>query len=444
MSTRLHTLQGQRIPEYDAAILSCSVTLQQIVEVRYKLHAGSHVHERDSLILYEELLWLAYQRARGTIIEYYFGMERRAAAILIKPHDRRYMDLDLYYPIDELRHLTPQFETTIWTCISQFQSIAQLDFSFQGQDAVFLELYLIVIYLFVVVEAQQALQRVESRQVLQREAQQAREREAQQALQRKRYRDVLGRATRLLKWSRSSTRRIPAQESLHALSAPVPDAPNASVPDRVNTKAIEDLVGERIKEALGQADKHLGKLADKINEFANREVQAIYLRAMFPGALSVIILAAIYTGCIFWLSRRHDPHWTSATQMSWYLVAIAVTSGALGAAVSVMLRIANQPLSIDYHASRRLIQLAGGTRPIVGAVFGFVFYLLISAGLLQVIAAPRGIGNSAHLVAAICFAAGFSERRAQDLIVRALPTGTGTEVGTDRSPARRPEEGIAS
>jgi hypothetical protein len=97
MQARLHTLQGRRIPEYEAAILSCSVTLQQIIEARYMLHEGGHVNEIDSLILYEELLWRTYQHAHGTITEYYFSVDRRAAAVLIKPRDRRAMDIDFFY-----------------------------------------------------------------------------------------------------------------------------------------------------------------------------------------------------------------------------------------------------------------------------------------------------------------------------------------------------------
>jgi hypothetical protein len=207
-------------------------------------------------------------------------------------------------------------------------------------------------------------------------------------------------------------------------------------PERAN------LFSEPIKKALTQANTHLDKLADKIDQYATREAQVAYLRAMLPGSLYVFVLVAIYVGYIFRLAENH--RWTSETEMSWYLIAIAVTSGALGAVVSVMLRVANQPLSVDYHAGRPLIKLAGSFRPIVGAVFGLVFYLLINAGLLQVLAAPSEIGSRAFFVAAICFVAGFSERRAQDVIVRAVPTGAGTEVTADKSPARRPEEGSAS
>jgi len=43
MSAELKNIRGQRIPEYDAAIASCSVTLEQIVDVRYR---GRHTSAR--------------------------------------------------------------------------------------------------------------------------------------------------------------------------------------------------------------------------------------------------------------------------------------------------------------------------------------------------------------------------------------------------------------
>jgi hypothetical protein len=73
-----------------------------------------------------------------------------------------------------------------------------------------------------------------------------------------------------------------------------------------------------------------------------------------------------------------------------------------------------------------------------------VFYIIIIAGLLQVLKAPSDTVSRAHYIAAICFAAGFSERRAQDVIVRALPTRAATEAAADKPLGRRPEEDRAS
>jgi hypothetical protein len=383
MSAKLESRKCRRIPEYDAAILSCSVTLQQIVEARHKLQipeAQRNPQERSYFYeeySYEELLWRAYQHAHGAIEEYYFSIEGRAAVVLIKPHGRhKAMDIDLYYPLDELSQLPPDFESTLWTCISQFQTIAELDLKFKSQSAVFHELYLIVIYLFVVVEAQQAKRR---------------------------------------HWYRQVSR----------------------FPKRI--LVIDDITSKRIKKALDYANDHISKLANKVEQFSKRKAQAVYIGGMFAGIFSVLVLVAAYIYIIFHVSAPR--HWTSSNLLLWHLFAIAVVSGALGAVASVMLRVSNRPLSIAYVAGRRLIWLSGLFRPIVGAIFGLAFYVLISAGLLQVLAAPRDIGIRAFFFAAICFAAGFSERRAQDFIVRALPTERGSESDTDESPARRPEEG---
>jgi len=380
MCAKLKNREGKRIPEYDAAILSSSVTLQQIVEARYNLPKHSSVYEENS---YEELLWLAYQHAHGKIQEYYFGMEGRDAVVLIKPHGhRKPMDLDLFYPLDQLSHLTPDFESTLWTCISQFQTIAELDIKFKSQNAVFLDLYLIVIYIFVVVEAQQAnLQN-------------------QQADLQNRHHNALRRAKRIT--------------------------------------TTEDTTNKRIKQALDYANVRVGRLADNVEKFSTIKAQVVYIRGMLIGLFSVLVPVGAYAYLIFHISATH--RWTSKTELFWHLITIAVTSGALGAVVSVILRISNRPLSVAYTAGRTLIWLAGFSRPIVGAIFGLVFYVLINAGLLQVLGSPPTIEKLAYFVAAICFAAGFSERRAQDFIVRVLPTQEGTESDADESPARRPEE----
>jgi hypothetical protein len=413
ISAELKNIHGQRIPEYDAAISSCSVTLQQIVDVRCLLQGDLNSNVESSLIDYEKLLWQAYQRAHGKIKEYYFSTEGRIGAVLIKPHRRRKaMDLDFFYPIDKIGELPPEFESTLWTCISQFQSIAELDLKFKGQAAVFLELYLIVIYIFVAAEAQQANHPPRSGYVPR----------------------LTQRISKLASGMVSST--LP-RGSPDARSVLTPDV--SAAPRRVMAKA-EDINGHRIKEALTKANAQLDELTTKITKYSNQEAQVVYIRALVPGSILVLALVAAYSYVIYRISATR--HWTSDAQLSWHLFGIAATTGALGAVVSVLLRVANQPLTINYTAGRGLIRLAGVFRPVVGATFGLAFFVLINAGLL--LATPHEMSSRAFFVAAICFAAGFSERRAQDVIVRALPVGKGTEPVADQSPARRPNGGTAS
>jgi hypothetical protein len=401
IAKELDGLHGHRIPEYDAAIRSCSVTLQQIAEARHQIHQ-SHVREKNSLICYEKLLWKAYQQTHGTILEYYFSMDQSAAVVLIDPPGRKTKDIDLFYPIDELSKLTPRIETVLWTCVSQFQTIAELELEFKGQDAVFLELYLVVIYLFVVVESQQFSHQMEELQP---------------------------------SYTEEAQRPQPAKESQ--------DDPNVSTPDIPGSpKAIESQTEKLIEVTLKYANSRLSELSDRINQFAKREAQLEYVRGMLPGGLLVLAPVVIYVIGLYIVGLFQN--WTSDIYLSWVLIAIAVTCGALGATVSVLLRVANQPLSVDYHAGRDLIRTAGIARPLVGAVFGLMFYIIIIAGLLQVLTAPSDMVSRAHYIAAICFVAGFSERRAQDVIMRALPTGAATEAPADKPLGRRPEEDRAS
>jgi hypothetical protein len=414
ISAELNNVRGQRIPEYDAAISSCSVTLEQIVDVRYRLHAAGNSDEESSLIGYEKLLWQAYERAHGKIKEYYFSTEGRIGAVLIKPHRRRKaMDLDFFYPIDKLGELPPEFESTLWTCISQFQSIAELDLKFKGQAAVFVELYLIVIYIFVAAEAQLANRPPRSGYV----------------------RRPTRRISKLVLGMTSGA--LPSG-SPDARSVRTPDA--SAAPRRVMAEAPEDIAGDRIKVALKNANDHLDALTAKIAQYSKQEAQVVYIRALLPGSILVLAVVAAYSYIIYRIGATH--HWSSDAKLSWHLFGIAATTGALGAVVSVLLRVANQPLTINYSAGRGLIRLNGVFRPVVGAIFGLAFFVLINAGLL--LATPHEMSSRAFFVAAICFAAGFSERRAQDVIVRALPAGKEAEPDADQSPARRPSGATAS
>jgi len=207
-------------------------------------------------------------------------------------------------------------------------------------------------------------------------------------------------------------------------------------------KAAKNVNGHRIEEALANANAHLHALSANIAQSSNQEAQVVYIRALLPGFVFVLALVAAYCYIIYRIGATH--HWKSDAQLSWHLFAIAATTGALGAVVSVMLRVANQPLTINYSAGRGIIRLGGVFRPVVGAIFGLVFFVLINAGLLQMLATPHTMATRAFFVAAVCFAAGLSERRAQDVIVRALPVEKETEPVVDQSPARRPNGGTAS
>jgi hypothetical protein len=102
-----------------------------------------------------------------------------------------------------------------------------------------------------------------------------------------------------------------------------------------------------------------------------------------------------------------------------------------------MLRVTNQPLQIDYHAGKSLMVFAGVFRPLIGALFGLIFFVLLNAGILQAVSLPEERDKFLYFVAAITFLAGFSERRAQDILVRGSPLG-GDEKPSDHTASPPP------
>jgi hypothetical protein len=78
-----------------------------------------------------------------------------------------------------------------------------------------------------------------------------------------------------------------------------------------------------------------------------------------------------------------------------------------------------QDLDVDIGQTAWIKTLAGGFRPIIGAALGAALFILISGGLV-----PLGSANGSNGVfffAGLAFLAGFSERWAQDTIVRSAP-----------------------
>jgi hypothetical protein len=62
--------------------------------------------------------------------------------------------------------------------------------------------------------------------------------------------------------------------------------------------------------------------------------------------------------------------------------------------------------------------LFGVLRPLVGCVFGWALYALVAGGLASYIQIPDDADTRTLFFSSLAFIAGFSERFAQDVIVR--------------------------
>jgi hypothetical protein len=95
---------------------------------------------------------------------------------------------------------------------------------------------------------------------------------------------------------------------------------------------------------------------------------------------------------------------------------ICYTMGAVGAIISVMMRMATTTAKgfVDYEVGRPSLRRVGSFRPIIGAVFGVVVYFALKSGLVQL--QPGDADQSTYFYATLAFIAGFSERRARILL----------------------------
>lgn len=112
------------------------------------------------------------------------------------------------------------------------------------------------------------------------------------------------------------------------------------------------------------------------------------------------------------------------------LAGLCFTCGAIGSAISVLSRMTFGRLILDHEASRGELFALGIVRPLVGGVFGILFYLLSRSGLIPLREPALGQGD-VPFYASAAFLAGFSERLAQDMLLRAeshlLPTSKQSE-----------------
>lgn len=178
--------------------------------------------------------------------------------------------------------------------------------------------------------------------------------------------------------------------------------------DGVAANPESEAISERLNETVAFVDEHRREIETNIRRLVlerdRRSAQQTYLLGMLPGlALIGILLAALSIETKIGLP-----------------VELAIGGGALGAILSVLARTTRaqteKSLKIDYEVGQALIFCAGLFRPIVGALLASALYVIINAGLIP-LKIPEG-SQGEYFIAAIAFLSGFSERLAQDALVR--------------------------
>ncbi|HWM06113.1 MAG TPA: hypothetical protein VNP92_27530, partial [Actinophytocola sp.] len=109
---------------------------------------------------------------------------------------------------------------------------------------------------------------------------------------------------------------------------------------------------------------------------------------------------------------------------------LVAATGGLGSIASVMIRLTRgQNLSVNPRQGPIVTVISGAFRTMIGTVFGVALYVLVQGDLLPL--DDTADGSRPMFYAGLAFLAGFSERWAQDTIVRSAPISPSPITATD-------------
>jgi hypothetical protein len=138
---------------------------------------------------------------------------------------------------------------------------------------------------------------------------------------------------------------------------------------------------------------------------AVRSGQIVYVGGMLLGTLPLVLLVAL--ALILRLANSDD----TAVRTGLFCFA----AGGLGALISVMSRMTANRVRVDWEFGKDTLRTLGALRPFVGGVFGLMTFFALKSGVvaLDIVNSSK----SAYFYILFAFAAGFSERLAQDMLL---------------------------
>jgi hypothetical protein len=117
--------------------------------------------------------------------------------------------------------------------------------------------------------------------------------------------------------------------------------------------------------------------------------------------------------------------------------------------VSVIARVNSGSFALDVDVARGYTLFLGALRPVIGSIFGVLSYFALTSGFVEVFKLPKAESiERFYFICVIAFAAGFSERWAQDTLTGGLtgrgrtpmdpPPAAGAKPAADAAGASRP------
>jgi hypothetical protein len=94
---------------------------------------------------------------------------------------------------------------------------------------------------------------------------------------------------------------------------------------------------------------------------------------------------------------------------------LCFAAGGVGALVSVMSRMNSGRVRVDWEFGKDTLRTLGALRPFVGGIFGLITFFALKSGVVALDIADAK--RSTYFYVLFAFAAGFSERFAQDMLL---------------------------
>jgi hypothetical protein len=157
---------------------------------------------------------------------------------------------------------------------------------------------------------------------------------------------------------------------------------------------------------------------------AVRSGQIVYVGGMLLGMVPVALM--IVLALVLKLADSND----AAVRVA----ILCCAAGGVGALVSVMSRMTSNRVRVDWEFGKDTLRTLGALRPFVGGVFGLMTFFALKSGVVALTIANTS--RSTYFYVLFAFAAGFSERLAQDMLL-----GSTLEGVTSRPRRRRGQPG---
>jgi sulfite exporter TauE/SafE len=176
--------------------------------------------------------------------------------------------------------------------------------------------------------------------------------------------------------------------------------------------------------AVGEIERTTGQELKLIESYyrraAVRSGQIVYVGGMLLGMLPLGLL--IVLALVLKLADSHN----SAVRIG----ILCFAAGGVGALMSVMSRMNSGRVRVDWEFGKDTLRTLGALRPFVGGVFGLMTFFALKSGVVALDIANNA--RSTYFYVLFAFAAGFSERLAQDMLLGS----TVEAVGRGRRPHR--------